>query len=461
MNSILFLKDKLFIIFLSFHFIQSLNSTLYFDYPYYITLSNDNIFLIHYEGIDIYDSSFNKINQIIQFSGDEEMTKEIFSNIKIKYDNEYILSIINDKIYIFNNDGKFLYKSEDKINDTQTIQSYAITSIGLYNDTYKYVIGFFDNLIYLNLLLYSYNITENNNTLLDINRFEKHYILKTGEYRRFTQRNKDLTCEYLSKYNSYSQGYYDVFTCFFFSLDSIATTNYQIYNNKLVHSNSISSIYSDNDNKDYGSIFIKSETNYNRTLAFISFHFAYKNKTYFTIFNISSNTMKNTFLSENCSIENYKTNIQKFPKSNGLALTYEKNDKIFASLYDNIDNYNGSKSSFEINASCENIKGPAIYYHNNKKNTYFIYYCFKNCSDEFYKNDSYCLNLEKKQRLKKIIICIIIAVIFIILLVISIFIYKRYFKKTEEQRYSNKIEQAKKDEKIMNDILSELIPNDK
>ena len=47
---------------------------------------------------------------------------------------------------------KFLYKSEDKIKDTQTIQSYSLTSIELNNDEYKYVIGFFDNYIYLNLL---------------------------------------------------------------------------------------------------------------------------------------------------------------------------------------------------------------------------------------------------------------------------------------------------------------------
>mgnify|MGYP006988967064 CR=1 FL=1 len=39
-------------------------------------------------------------------------------------------------------------------------------------------------------------------------------------------------------------------------------------------------------NGDFGQTFIKSETNYNRTLAFIWLHFAGKNRTYFTIFNI-------------------------------------------------------------------------------------------------------------------------------------------------------------------------------
>ena len=461
MNSIMFLKEKLLIIFLFFHSFKSLNSTIYFKYPYYLTLSNDNIFFIHYTGIDIYDSSLNKINQIIQFSGDEEMSEEIFSNIKIKYDNEYILSIINDKIYIFNNEGKFLYRSEDKINNNQTIQSYSLTSIGLYNNTYKYVIGFFDNLTYLNLHLYSYNIAENKNVLLNITRYQYHYFIETGEYRRFTQKNKDLSCEYMSKYNSYSKGYLNIFTCFFFSLDSVATTNYFISNNQLIHDNSISSVYPKNYRSEYSPTFIRSETNYNRTLAFILFHCKYKHRTYYTTFNISSNIIEYPNYIDNCSSEIYKTKISKFPKSNGLAIINEIDDKMIrADLYNNIDNYNNelrNKSIFEINASCENIKGPTILYYNNNQN-YYIYYCFKNCSDEFYKNDSYCLNLERNRKIK---IFIIIAVIVIILLAISIFIYIKYIRKTEAEKFSKKVEQIKKDEMAMNDILAELLPNNK
>ena len=42
------------------------------------------------------------------------MTEENFGKIELKYDNEYILSIINDKIYIFNNEGKFYLKVKIK-----------------------------------------------------------------------------------------------------------------------------------------------------------------------------------------------------------------------------------------------------------------------------------------------------------------------------------------------------------
>jgi len=180
MNSILFFNEKLFIIFLIFH--EVLNSS-FEDYPYYLTLSNNNIFIIHHTGIDLYDSLFNKIDQIIQFSGNETMTKENFSKIKIKYDNEYILSIINDRIYIFNNEGKFLYKSDFKLNYNIIIQGYSLTSIRLYNDELIYVIGYFRSYSYLSLILYSYNIKKNKNIQVD-NYYMKNIIIQKCEQRR-------------------------------------------------------------------------------------------------------------------------------------------------------------------------------------------------------------------------------------------------------------------------------------
>ena len=102
-----------------------------------------------------------------------------------------------------------------------------------------------------------------------------------------------------------------------------------------------------------------------------------------------------------CLSESYKSKINKIPKNKVIDFIYETNDKeIKAKLYNNIDNYSKEYiSPFKINRSCENINGPAIFYYNNNQN-YYIYYCFKNCSDEFYKSDSYCLNLVKKAKIK-------------------------------------------------------------
>jgi hypothetical protein len=253
--------------------------------------------------------------------------------------------------------------------------------------------------------------------------------------------------------------YSNVFTCFFFEGERIGTTNYVFAGNRLYYFSSIYTIFSRYlNNGDYGQTFIKSETNSNRTLAFIWYHFSGKHRTYFTIFNSSSNTMENPSWIVNCSSEIYKTKINKFPESNGLVLTYEINGKeIKAKHFNNIDNIKYNWSSFEINASCENINGPAISYYNNNKN-YYIYYCFKNCSDEFYKNDSYCVNLKRKQSSNRIIIYIIIAIIVIIILTILIFLFIRLFRKTSEQKLENERNKLK-DEKVMNEILTDLLPS--
>ena len=466
MNSNLSLNEKFLIIFLVFHIIPLINSLSY-DYPYYITLSNDNIFLIHYAGVDIYDSSFNKIKEIIKFLDDEEMTEEIFSKIELKYDNECILSIINDKIYIFNNEGKFLYKSEDKINNNQTIKNYALTSIGSDNDTYKYVIGYFDDNIYLNLLLYSYNITEKNNTLLNITKNYRYYYkqdIYNAEFMNYTKKNKELSCEYMStnfhdsEPNRYD--YYYILTCFFFTSYHLGVSNYKINNNKLTYIRYIPSSFK-HSNLEYNTqgTFIKSEINYNRKISFVWYHYSGDKTTYFTTYNASSNKMEHSN-SMHCLNETYKTKTNKILKNKEIDFTCEINDKeIIADIYNNIDDIEYKNlPNIKSHVSCENINGPAILYYNNKQN-YYIYYCFKNCSDEFYKNDSYCLNLERKQSSNSIIIYIIIVVIVIILLVISIFMFIRYLGITKEQKFDKKWKESQKDEKVMNDILTELMPD--
>ena len=286
MNWNLFLYEKLFIIILLFQIFHIANS-ISFDYPHYLTLSNDNIFIINYTGIDIYNSSFNKINEVIKFSGREEMTEEIFAKIELKYGNEHILSIINDRIYIFNNVGKFLYKSEDKIIKNQTITNYALASIGLFNDAYKYTIGFFDDNKYLNLLFFTYNITEKNNTLLNITKDTRTDFNSTEE--------KQLSCEYMStKFKSYNSKYRDILTCFFFYFKAIKTINYYISNNKLIYDSNIPSVNTYFfENSGNGQTFIKSEMNYNRSLAFIWYHLSRYHRTFYTMYNASSNQMIN------------------------------------------------------------------------------------------------------------------------------------------------------------------------
>ena len=186
--NISFLELQIFtliIILQSFYKISSLSS---FDYPYSIILSNDNIFLIQKTGIDIYDTSLNKLIQILEFSGENEISEEIFSNITLKYNNDYILSIINDKMFIFNIEGKLLYKSKEKINETEIIYSYSLTFMNITDNYFEYLLAYFDVDCYIHLNLYRYYNESNNNTLLYESR-RNHYHFDKNEYFKFRSEN--------------------------------------------------------------------------------------------------------------------------------------------------------------------------------------------------------------------------------------------------------------------------------
>ena len=133
MNFLNIIKFKISLVIL-LQIIYKISNKTSFDYPYSITLPNDNTFIIQKTGIDIYDTLLNKFDKIFEFSGNEEISEEKFSKIVLKYNNHYILSVINDKMFIFNNEGKLLYKSEQKINDDQIIFSYSLTFINITNN---------------------------------------------------------------------------------------------------------------------------------------------------------------------------------------------------------------------------------------------------------------------------------------------------------------------------------------
>ena len=61
--------------------------SLYFDYPTSIVLNNENIFIIHKEGITICDPSFTEIvKDVYKFNDNEKISNEIgiIKSINIK-----------------------------------------------------------------------------------------------------------------------------------------------------------------------------------------------------------------------------------------------------------------------------------------------------------------------------------------------------------------------------------------
>ena len=456
-----FIEFQLFSLIIILQIFYKIGSSTSFDYPYSITLPNDNIFLIQKTGIDIYDKSLNKLNQIIEFSGEEEISEEKFAKIAIKYNYEYILSVINDKMLIFNNEGKLLYKSEEKINDRQKIYSYSLTFINVTNNYCDYILGYFDNDCYLNLYLYRFDNENNNITELTSTRNNWYWHDKNRIYNSyFNNYHKSLSCEYMFYFST------KYLICFFNADPNVGIVSYvfQIGNdNKMyIYNYELKNyfIYSKDVDDIKNITSIKSEINNNGTLAIIWWNYKGNKQRRYFIYKIDNDNQnyRNYYSSDvrnTCINEEYGV-INIFQTKNQIAFSCVIQDKFVQVLLYNKSDLNSTYDFYMLYASCENINGLSRLYYNDNKN-FYIHSCFKDCSDKNYENDAYCLNIkreEENKKRKKIIIAIIIIIFIILLLIASIFIYRRY-----KNRFERNWKKGQKDEKIMKDIMTDLLPN--
>lgn len=128
---------------ISFKVVNSSNSNITFNYPLSVLLSNENIFVIHEDGVSVYDSTLsNLISQEITFT-DSEKSNYIyyFSSVTVaQFENGYIVCIINHFIYFFDYLGTFIFKDESKIDVYTLGLFYTLVPIKIYNGLYFYVI---------------------------------------------------------------------------------------------------------------------------------------------------------------------------------------------------------------------------------------------------------------------------------------------------------------------------------
>ena len=456
-----FIEFQLFSLIIILQIFYKIGSSTSFDYPYSITLPNNNIFLIQKTGIDIYDKSLNKLNQIIEFSGKEEISEEKFAKIAIKYNYEYILSVINDKMLIFNNEGKLLYKSEEKINDKQMIYSYSLTFINITNNYCDYILGYFDKECYLNLYLYRYDIENNNITELSNTRNNWYWHDSNWrQYSYFTNYHKSLSCEYMYYFST------KYLVCFFNADPNVGIVSYEFQiendNKTYIYNFELKNVFLNSHNVDdiINITSIKSEINNDGTLAIIWWNYKGNKQRRYFIYKIDNYNQdyRNYFSSDvrnTCINEEYGT-INIFQTKNQIAFSCVIQDNFVQVLLYNKSDLNSTYDFYMLYASCENINGLSRLYYNANKN-YYIHSCFKDCSDKNYENDAYCLNIkreEENKKRKKIIIAIIIIIFLILLLMAFIFIYRRY-----KNRFERNWKKGQEDEKAMKDIMTDLLPN--
>ena len=118
--------------------------------------------MVHQYGIDICNEDLSqKIRTEIIFSEDEQISnsQQMKDVIIKKFDDGYLVCLINKNIYIFNSAGQYLNKKED-INNGKTVDYYTISI----HDNYHFYIGYMAQSV-LNIFYYEYNHDSNEITL--------------------------------------------------------------------------------------------------------------------------------------------------------------------------------------------------------------------------------------------------------------------------------------------------------
>ena len=207
------------------------DSKLKFKYPTSITLANKNIFVIEENGIYICDPEFTEIKKTIKsFNTEEEKisTLDKLSTIILIKRDDYLISLINYKVFFFSPNGDFLYNS-DKVIEDYNPTSISLTPIRIIykSNVITYVVSYFDSDIKLNLLYYKYDIYYKRSDFISKtteDNLKKRKCYSSCYYDsmdyHFNFKNKGLSCVYMKdSYNYYSNDYFYI-VCFFIAESS-------------------------------------------------------------------------------------------------------------------------------------------------------------------------------------------------------------------------------------------------
>ena len=184
-----------------------------FIYPSSISLTNGNIFVVEQKGIYVYNEQLTNIIFNYTFK-EEEKINDLgkLSNVIIKSKRNYIICLINEKIYFFNYEGKLL-KETEKIITEENFSHLTLTPILLSDDGfYYYILGYY---IYKNsgysfkLLFYKINLSDNSNNY--INELSYDTFISSFWSDIYYFQGKGLSFEYMNAENIED----NLFVCFF------------------------------------------------------------------------------------------------------------------------------------------------------------------------------------------------------------------------------------------------------
>ena len=383
--------------------ITGIISLLSFEYPTAVYLINGNIFVIEKNGIFICDPTFTDIIRVeVNFTNDEEKIKNetALSKVVIKEYSKNIFALINNIFYVFDTQGQLLFKDSNIIKNGENPDYYTLNvfKISSHPKSYRYIIGFFDSNIHLNLFYYKYNMETNTNTFIKyindtkLQAIEYNYNLNKYISNYYYFINKALTCELLTyninifvcffitkyiRHNFFSQqdNYYYYLTQGYYKIDTDMskdriTNYYEIENDYIEIDNNLIN-------------FIKSEANSNLDIALISFtynnNYLYSFK--FEIYYGSGYFFSKIYLPFQCRNEFYGINVRYLRETSEVVSSCSNQKGEIASIFYDKNMRSGLYYYIRF-IGCDSVYGYSVLYLSNRTDYYII-------SDVICQNNSY------------------------------------------------------------------------
>ena len=325
--------------------------------PVAFPIYDNKLLIIHKYGVDVCDQELNLLKESIIFeTTEEQISIDNLSKITItKFDDEmYIISIINDKFYIFDKKGNCLIeKSKVNTYGSQNPNSYfLIPIITIFNgeNNYYFYYGFISekNFLYIFYTWYNNKLNFIDEVTAPLCQYEDYDVQKSG-----------ISC-YIMKY-----GEKQIFTCFFVVLNNnkkvFRVKFYKRDGGTLVKNNIIASRDFEISNIKYFKTNINSSQDKVLICSILldnsNFCFGYDiNKNEFTtIFNCNGNFCKDKF---------YSLNVDYFIQNEKFIFSCSSNyGSVTLCIFNNDFEYEQKIFSSD---QCENIGGYSNIYLNDK-----------------------------------------------------------------------------------------------
>ena len=197
-----------------------------FNYPSAIGLLNKNVFIVEKEGIFVYDEQLKNIIYSHPFQDpNDKIDNEVkLSKVVIRFRENYIICLINRKIFFFDQEGKeLLLESETIIPETNYYYPDLIPIVTLHEKINNYYYYYFYVITYLSSngdsfkqeLIFCKVDTYNKSNIkiksLIVDEMEDDRFAFFDNYYSFL--NKGLSCEYMQSDND--EKVYNYLACFF------------------------------------------------------------------------------------------------------------------------------------------------------------------------------------------------------------------------------------------------------